>query len=598
LIQEYADGGLNERNSQMFNFNSHSTFKAKVRGKFRLVIALSVGLMMVATMQAPAQAGQIIYSFSSPATVNSSSSIPVYPTALGLAVEQDLDTLDLTLGFQAAIPFTLFDSTAPIQPGTTGTASAVISIIANNGRGIVAGSNSSVLNIGIPAKGFAYNTPISANVGLSNNLFSTNSYGNLPTNCPVSITVSSVYKQTLSASFSRNCLGLATSFSIQSQYIFTSNNSTYPMTTPYTPFQVDLTQVAGIKMSQSIQANSIQDVYLGQGSVQFSASDSAGLPMTYAATGSSGICSIPNSTSAYVHLDGPGRCTISIVAPGNTQYSNATSVQLSFQVLTPQLDQTIDQDFPPSISLDNPQIDFNVSSSSGVPVAVTSTTTNICQVINSQTVQANNPGTCQLTLSAPTSGNYKPAQQQISIPVTPAHIDQNISYYAPENVHVGGSGFDIDLRNDARLPLQLTSDSPNVCTFNKSSDPLYVTIVGAGTCSFEVNQDGNDQYSPFSATGVTFLVLPAIANNPGSISSAPQKVQIKASTSTAGSTTKISTQSNTTGIASSKTTATTGPSTPGMKVSAKSTPPTTKIKITTKAATKPAPKPSPSKGKK
>jgi hypothetical protein len=583
-------------NSKMSNFKSKVS-QVKV---FRLVITLLTTFMMVVAIDGTAQAGQIIYTFSSPVTVNSNSSIPVYPTVLGLAVEQDLDTIDLTLGFQAAIPFSLFDPNAPIQPGTTGTASAVIAIYTNNGRGIVAGSNYNVLNIGIPAKGFAYNIPLTANVGLSNNLFDSGNFGNLQSNCPVSVTVSSVYKQTLSASFSRNCLGLATSFYVQSQYIFRASNSTYPVTTPYSPYQVDLTQVSGIKMSQSVHANSISDSYISQGSVQFSASDDAGLPMTFAATNSSGICSIPNSATPNVQLDGPGRCTINVTASGNTQYSNAPPVQLSFQVLSPQLDQTINQNLPSTISLDNPQANFSTSSSSGVQVNVTSSNPNICQVVNSQTIQANNPGTCQLTLSAPTSGNYKAIQQQVSFPVTPAHVDQNVSYYEPQNVHVGGKGFDIDLKNDAGLPLQLTSDTPSVCTFTHSDDPLFVNVVGAGTCSFEVNQDGNDRYSPFSATGVTFQVLPAISNNSagGNTSSSTPKVIIKASTSTAGANTKLATQTNTTSITSTKNTSSAPAPSSGGKISSKSSAPTGKVKITSKSAQKPIPKPSPSKAKK
>ena len=579
----------------MFNFNS----KATVKRIFRLVMTLVLG-GAITVSGGLASASPYVYTFS-PLTNPGAPIAGLSPTFTWLGVLPDLDSLEVGVEFQVPLSYNTFMSQNISNVSGTAATQVMISLSSSNGSPLILGGSAYALNFATTPSAISYGMPTTAIAWLSQTPFSTQSVAAFPGNCKVAYVVSPNTKDTLTFSLSRSCINIQPHFNVQTEIGYATNGGqSYSYATPFpaNPYPVDLSQVPGFKLPQAITAQTPQNVYIGSSTVQLSASDSAGLPLNYTTAGSTTACTVRDVNSNQIQLLSPGTCTINITASGNSTYSAAPPVQVSFQVLAPQLDQSINQDFPGSISLDNPQAGFNASSSSGVPVTVTSTTTNICQVLNSQTIQANNPGTCQLTLSAPTSGNYKAAQQQVSIPVTPAHIDQNVSYYEPQNVHVGGSGFDVDLKNDSGLPLQLTSDTPSVCNFNKSSDPLYVTIVGAGTCSFEVNQDGNDQYSPFSATGVTFQVLPAIANNSGSANSSSTKVVIKASTSTAGTNTKLSTQTNTTGIASTKTTAATSAPTSGVKISAKSAAPTTKIKITTKSASKPAPKPSPSKGKK
>jgi hypothetical protein len=222
-------------------------------------------------------------------------------------------------------------------------------------------------------------------------------------------------------------------------------------------------------------------------------------------------------------------------------------------------------------------------------------------VINgNQSIIARNPGNCQIVLSAPTSGVYRATQSIVNIQVLPKKQEQKVYYNAPGEVRVGDSGFDIDLTNSANLQMVVTSSTPDICDFSQGNDPLFVTIISAGTCTFEVSQDGNDQYLPFSASGVTFDILPTPpagtkrtsgTKSQASTPAAPIQIKIKSSTSSAGTSGRLPTQTGNTSVVTIKSTIT------NASPSAK---PNAAVKVTSKvspskSSSKPSPKPSPKK---
>jgi len=370
---------------------------------------------------------------------------------------------------------------------------------------------------------------------------------------------------------------------------------------------IDLTKVPGFKQSQSITAQNPGNPYLNQGSIQISAIDDHNLPMTYTAQSSAGVCSVPDLNSPNVTLLGVGVCTVVIAAAGNPGFDPAVSVQVAFQVLQAQVDQSITNNLPQSISLDTPQISFQATDSSGSTVIATSNNSYYCQVIGSSTIQANNPGTCSITLIAPLNGNFKSSQMQVDIQVMPQRVTQEIYYNSPSGVHVGDTSFDIPLSDNSGLDILVTSDTPDVCQFNDPTDPLLVALVGAGTCSMEVNQDGNDQYLPFSANGVTFEVLPAFKMQSGTVpvpkkgvtstpskAAPPKKIVIKSFTNNSTTQQKATSQTSNPNVASGSATSPvkSKSSTPNAK---KSAPPKITIKVT--APKKPTPKKTPAKKK-
>ncbi len=563
-----------------------------------LVAALSLSTLFLVSPEG--HAATDIYSFSSQVTSTSSTIAPnYYVTDVSVGVEQDLDTLDIAVDFAQPISASSFayQQVGGIAGVVTPTLS--LSIASSNGSPVYGLSGGSI-NMGTGASG----------IWLGQGLFAPASTAQKLNSCAVSSYFSQAFNKTLYFSFSRKCVQLPSQFIVQTQmnfYSLSTGANQYSLNNPYTPFLVDLTKVPGFKQSQSITAQNPGNPYLNQGSIQIVARDDHNLPMTYTAQGSAGVCSVPDLNSPNVALLGQGSCTIVISAAGNTAFDPAVSVQVAFQVLPPQVDQSITHNLPPSISLDNPQVSFQATDSSGSQVVATSNNSNICQVIGSSTVQAFNTGTCSITLTAPSNGNFKAATMQVNIQVTPQKVAQEVYYTAPSDVHVGDASFDVPLSDNSGLDISVISDTPNVCQFNDPTDPLLVTIAGAGTCSMEVNQDGSDQYLPFSANGVTFEVLPLVKPQAGTSTTPkkggpttptkaapPKKIVIKSFTNSSSTQQKATSQTSNPNVAS-------GSATSPVK-SKSSTPSATKSaapKVTIKVTTpkKPAPKKTPVKKK-
>jgi hypothetical protein len=539
---------------------------------------------------ANSHAGQVIYNFTSP-NYSTSTTAPSYiPSALTLGVQSDLDTLEIGVEF----PNNLSADKFLPQPvtGLSGTVTPILLLALSpiNSNTQVRGVYSGTINLSTSQQVYSYDVPAAAKSWVSTSRFGSEASGQSISPCNATSALSSTRRQVMVFTISRSCTELPAQFSLQAQVKFLSSdgNVQFSPVSPASPMIVDLTKVPGFKLPQTISAQPIPNVYVGQNNLVISATNSANLSLLYSVVGSNGVCSVSNQNSPNVTLQGPGQCTVSISSAGNAMYSPANSVQLVFQVQSPQLDQTISSNIPNTISMDDPRVSIQTSSSSGANVTATTSTGNICQILNPQTIEAINPGICQITLSTPTNGNYKAAQSQISVSVTPAHKEQNVSYSEPKNIHVGQTSFELKLVSDSGLRLQVTSNSPSVCKFEKPSAPLLVTVVGEGTCDMEVSQSGNANYFPFSASGVTFEVLPAgKLNVPTNGTNAPSAVTIKSSVSTGRTSSKVQSQTTTTSVVSTKSTATvpkpsSSPNKFGVKISTSSKVSKTPVKATPK----------------
>lgn len=536
-------------------------------------------------------AGQVIYSFVSAPNFSTTSIAPTYiPSDLTLGIQDDLDTLEIGLNFRNNITADQFLPQS--VTGLQGTVTPIlqISLTPVNSNTQVSGVFNGSINLSTTANVYSLDVPMPSKSWVSASRFGNEATGKSISPCVANSILKSTRKQTLTFLISRACTELSAQFSVQAQITFQSadGNLQYSAYSPQSPFMVDLSKVPGFKLPQTISAEPLPNVFIGQGSLVISAADSANLPMNYSAINSNGVCTVANTAISKVTLLAPGQCTISISSVADSSHSAAKPVQLTFKILAPQLEQTISSSIPSTISLDDPQVSFQISSSSGAPVGISTSTSNICQVSNNTSIEAINPGNCLLVLNAPSSGNFKSIQSQLTVVVTPAHQEQNISYAEPKNVHQGEANFHLDLVADSGLRLELTSDTPKVCTFDKPSDPLLVTIVGPGTCTMEVSQPGNARYFPFTASGVTFEVLPSgkVSASSGG-AAAPAVITIKSSVSSGKTSSRVQSQTSTTSVVSTKTTSTaptpsSSPNKSGVKISTGATSSKSKPKATPK----------------
>jgi hypothetical protein len=557
-------------------------------------VALSGGVLPLSE----ARAGQDIYTFQNQPVIDQNTRTPA-PIVISTQIQQDLDTLDIGVTFRDDLAPDSF--AAPIPQGNDKEVPQLrISILPNVSGSSLFGVYGGSFNAATLPNYYSQGIPQPAKSWIGNGLFPSPLNGITAGNCPV--TAIWPNRRQMIFTFSRTCVQLPSQFSVSAEIAFVSatNQTDNSYTRNLYSLNVDLSVVPGFKLDQRISAQSVQSTYLTQGSIQIAANSSSQLPLSYSILGTQNICSIANPAQPVVNLLNPGTCTVSVSAAGNEKYQPAVPVQVSFQILAPQQDQNISQNLPFRISLDSPQISFSASSSSGAPVTASSSNPNICLVSGNQSIIARNPGNCQIILSAPTSGVYRATQSIVNIQVLPKKQEQKVYYNAPGEVRVGDSGFDIDLTNSANLQMVVTSSTPEICDFSQGNDPLFVTIISAGTCTFEVSQDGNDQYLPFSASGVTFEILPAlpvgtkrtsVPKSQTSTPSAPVQIKIKSSTSTTGNSGRLPTQTGNTSVVTIKSTIT------NASPSAK---PNAAVKVTSKvspskSSSKPSPKPSPKK---
>jgi hypothetical protein len=462
-----------------------------------------------------AQAAGDIYFFHSNVspTYSQNMSHIMSPTMISLGVGQDLDTLDIAVDFSEDLTQNSFVGYQLFNESNATYGFEIpqlrISLVPNSGS--IFGINGGTINASTNIAPYYSGVPQSNTSWAGPGLFS-------PPNNSVSLgncTVTSRWTNPNQMLFSilRSCTQLPAQFNVMAEVVHLSPiNQTIQSVTgiQYPGLGVDLMKVPGYKLDQKIVAQSPQNIYVTQGATQLSASSSAQLPLVYSVPATQSVCSVPDLSSPTVKVFGIGKCDVVIAAPGNDKYQSAPPVQVSFQVLAA-LTQSISQDLPKSISLENPQISFQANSTSGTRVSASSKTPSICQVTSNQAIFASNSGVCQIVFSAPSAGPYDSAQLSVEIQITPKRATQKVSFTPPGEVHLGGPEFHLDVKNEAQLPMNVTSDTLGVCDFTQNNNLFLVSAYGAGTCSFSISIEGNDQYLPFYATNITFDILEEVA---------------------------------------------------------------------------------------
>ena len=174
--------------------------------------------------------------------------------------------------------------------------------------------------------------------------------------------------------------------------------------------------------AQTITFGALSNQVYGAAPLTVSATSSSGLTVTFTST-TTPVCTVAGTT---VTLVTPGTCTINANQAGNTTYSAAPVVAQSFTVA--QEAQTISFATIANQIFGEAPFTVSATSSSGLTVAFTSSTTSVCTV-SGTTVTLIAAGSC--TMNANQAGNtyYAPATQQsqtITVAGDPIKISLNI----------------------------------------------------------------------------------------------------------------------------------------------------------------------------
>src|SRR4029077_63957 len=133
---------------------------------------------------------------------------------------------------------------------------------------------------------------------------------------------------------------------------------------------------------------------------------------------------------------------------------------------------------------------LGATSSSGLTVTYTSSTTGVCTVAGS-TVTIVTAGTCTIKADKAGNTNYN-AAPQVGDDITISKAGQTITFPNPGPVtYSSGGTFALGATASSGLAVSYTSTTTGVCTVASST----VTIVTAGTCTIKADQAGNTNYN-------------------------------------------------------------------------------------------------------
>ena len=243
--------------------------------------------------------------------------------------------------------------------------------------------------------------------------------------------------------------------------------------------------------SQSIPFNNPGSQTVGT-SLTLSARTSAGLPVTYAAT-SILIC----STSGYtVVLFGVGTCSVTAIQFGNGNYAAATPVSQSFGVGIGS--QTITFNNPGSQLLGTAPA-LTPSASSGLAVALASTTAGVCTV-SGTLLNLLKIGSCTVVATQAGSGNYS-AATAVSQTFNVTTGTQTISFLNPGTQNVATT-VSLSAAASSGLTVAFATATPAICTVSGTA----ASLISPGTCTVTASQAGDANYAAAAAATQSFNV--------------------------------------------------------------------------------------------
>lgn len=265
--------------------------------------------------------------------------------------------------------------------------------------------------------------------------------------------------------------------------------------------------LANAKTAQTITFTPVTGSIAVGAKLNVSASASSGRTVSLSRDSSSAnFCTLKRSTDNAGTVTGlaAGPCKINAYQEGSDHFA---SVRTSL-IITIEQAQLTQQ----SISFGTaPQIitpgtgTLAVSASSGLPVALTSTTTAVCTV-SGNIVKGLKSGICIITADQAGNGSYAPAPQvSQTFNITQA---QTISFGAAPKISVSGKGT-VTASASSGLPVTLTSTTPTVCSISANT----VTGLKIDTCTIAANQAGNASYAPAQQVTQSFSITQSVSGS-------------------------------------------------------------------------------------
>jgi hypothetical protein len=188
----------------------------------------------------------------------------------------------------------------------------------------------------------------------------------------------------------------------------------------------------------------------------------------------------------------------------STGLDNYTVSYVDGSLTVTKASQTIDFAALANKALDAADFDVSATASSGLPVAFSTTTTDICTVTGS-TVHLVAAGECTIDADQPGDDNYNSALR-VSQSFTVGKLDQTISFAALTNKALGTADFTVSATASSSLPVSFSTLTTSVCTVTSGGT---VHLVAVGQCTITADQTGDSTYNPAPSVDQSFNVLAA-----------------------------------------------------------------------------------------
>ena len=232
---------------------------------------------------------------------------------------------------------------------------------------------------------------------------------------------------------------------------------------------------------------------------------------------SSGVCSI---SAGVVSFQAAGTCTLDANQAGNVDFNAATQVQQSFSVGATAQTVAFTSGVPSSPTVGGTYNAAATGGASGNPVtfSIDATSTAGACTITGSAVSLTGTGTCVIDANQAASANYSAApqvQQRFSIgaavgpgpPPLPGSQAITFTSSVPSSPTVGGTYTVSATGGLSGNPVIFSIDATSTagaCTITGST----ISLTGVGTCTLDVNQVGDADYSAAPQVQQSFSVLP------------------------------------------------------------------------------------------
>jgi uncharacterized delta-60 repeat protein len=245
------------------------------------------------------------------------------------------------------------------------------------------------------------------------------------------------------------------------------------------------------KASHTIEFNVLANRTFGDADFAVSALSSAGLSVSFAA---SGQCTISGPN---VHITGAGGCAITASQPGDANYNAAVDVLRSFQI--DKATQTIT--FAAVLDKTFGDADFVVSASSSSGLSVGFAASGQC-TISGLNVHITGAGGCAITASQPGDANYNAAVDVLrSFQIDKA--TQTITFGSLLDETFGDADLVVSASSSSGLPVGFAASGQ--CS---NVGPL-VQVTGAGGCTVTASQSGDANYHSAPEVARSFQIAKA-----------------------------------------------------------------------------------------